>query len=141
MNSEFCSNRGSLKEKRMYFGILRHEFLHAFGLQHTQNRRDRDSYIRVNENNIKINKTSQFNKCWNCDTFGVPYECNSIMHYPPYTFSGNGRATIESVSNECDLSSNPFKLTPNDWLLLHNAAKCPGSKQQKLPDWLRDRDF
>ena len=141
MSKEMCSYRGfTLEDLRIYFGVLRHEFLHAFGLQHTQNRWDRDTFIKVNENNIKENKTSQFDKCRDCDTFGVPYECNSIMHYPPYTFSRNGYPTIDSVSEGCDFSENPFKLTSNDWLLLHKAAKCHGSPKI-LPGWLKTRKW
>ncbi|GMT17666.1 hypothetical protein PFISCL1PPCAC_8963, partial [Pristionchus fissidentatus] len=64
-------------------GTLQHEIAHSMGLDHTQTRYDRDSYITVNTNNINpaalINfqkKTSAIN-----NNFGVPYDYSSVLHY------------------------------------------------------------
>ena len=36
----------------MYLGTIVHEFGHALGLLHEQNRLDRDEFVKVNYNNI-----------------------------------------------------------------------------------------
>lgn len=73
-----------------------HEFLHAIGLYHEMNRPDRDDYITILWDNIEKNGHSQFRKCSNCQTFGVPYDGRSIMHYPAGMFAIGSKHTMES---------------------------------------------
>ena len=62
--------------------LITHELLHSLGLIHTQNRPDRDNYISINEDAIDKKSMDQYMpKCYACNTFNLPYECNSIMHY------------------------------------------------------------
>ena len=43
---------------------------------------DRDDYIKVLENNIEKGMQYSYRKCKrHCETYGVPYDCSSIMHY------------------------------------------------------------
>ena len=110
----------------VYLGVVRHEFLHVFGLMHTQTRPDRDDFVTVNEENIIEGQKSQYKKCTNCDTLKVPYECNSIMHYDTYSDAISRRKpTMTPVDkNKCDI--NPGNdLTALDWQLLRKAANCP----------------
>lgn len=58
-----------------------HEFLHAFGLHHEQDRPDRDSYITVDFSNIKKKHWWLYGKCKKCNTYDVPYDGKSLMHY------------------------------------------------------------
>ncbi len=58
-----------------------HEFIHAIGFYHEQNRRDRDEYLQVDWNNIKEDARHNFKKQENSLTFEVPYDYNSLMHY------------------------------------------------------------
>ena len=111
-----------------YLGVVRHEFLHVFGLQHTQTRQDRDKYVRVNYRNLLNDGKSQYEKCRNCKTFGAPYECNSIMHYGANDFAINWRTPTMTPVDKNTCKINPGnELTNWDWKLLRKAANCPGS--------------
>ncbi|CAG5124336.1 unnamed protein product, partial [Candidula unifasciata] len=58
-----------------------HEIGHAIGFYHEHKRPDRDQYITVLEENIKDNKRYNFEKSNEIDTYGLPYDYTSIMHY------------------------------------------------------------
>ena len=76
-----------------------HEFVHALGFHHEQNRPDRDDYVKINFENIITAKTN-FQKQKDSLTFGVPYDGLSIMHYKWYYFNNGreaGEPTIESL--------------------------------------------
>ncbi|PIO58838.1 astacin, partial [Teladorsagia circumcincta] len=64
-------------------GIVAHEIGHALGFFHTQARYDRDSYIEVNENNVKTDWTIDFDKQDEAhnNNYDLPYDYGSIMHY------------------------------------------------------------
>lgn len=77
-------------------GTIMHETLHALGFFHQQSASNRDNYIRINENNIKAGTKPNFEK-FNADVvtdFNLPYDYESIMHYPSLAFSNNGSPTI-----------------------------------------------
>ena len=65
----------------MRYGTFVHEFVHAYGLYHEQQRSDRDDFITVDYNNIKKEGWPQFKICHSCTTYGVPYDGRSLMHY------------------------------------------------------------
>ena len=75
-----------------------HEIGHAIGFFHEQSRPDRDRYVTIHRNNIQNNQTFNFNINYGIDYQGEPYDYRSIMHYPEFLFSANGRRTI-SVNN------------------------------------------
>ena len=83
-----------------------HEFAHALGIKHTQQRRDRDGYISINWNNIRFGTENNFEIDTYSPTCGC-YNCSSMMHYHEYAFTSNGQKTIES-NNEttCNIQRN-----------------------------------
>jgi len=77
-------------------GVILHETSHALGLWHEQSRFDRDDYVQIMWDNIQEGHEFNF-YTYGADeiqTFGQPYDYNSIMHYGPYAFSENGEPTI-----------------------------------------------
>ena len=77
---------------------IQHEFIHALGFHHEQNRPDRNDYVTINENNIIQDFKNNFKRQKTSLTFNVPYDGKSIMHYKPKDFSINpsNLYTIES---------------------------------------------
>lgn len=75
-------------------GSTIHEIGHAIGMFHEQSREDRDSFIRVNFQNIVPGREGNFNQhITDGDDYGR-YDYGSIMHYGSMAFSRNGQPTI-----------------------------------------------
>ena len=71
-------------------GLIVHELLHNLGFGHTQKREDAEDHIDIKWNNINKPCHSQYEPCSkrrggkvcpNYKTYGIPYDCESIMHY------------------------------------------------------------
>ncbi|XGW31194.1 hypothetical protein V3C99_009839 [Haemonchus contortus] len=72
-------------------GTVVHEFMHALGVQHMQQRGDRDQFIIVNLTNVNPDVRYNFQK----DTSLVnhtPYEYGSVMQYATIAFSSSGNS-------------------------------------------------
>lgn len=80
------------------FGQILHEIGHVIGLNHEQNRSDRDKFVNVLFRNITPRFVYAFvqQPAWEAD-LGA-YDLDSIMHYEPMAFSCNGQPTIVSKS-------------------------------------------
>lgn len=76
----------------VYIGTVAHEFIHALGFLHEQQRPDRDSYLKINFQNIDQTMVSNFDKNppETVDVQGLPYDFQSIMHYGNTAFSIDG---------------------------------------------------
>jgi hypothetical protein len=88
-------------------GIIQHELLHALGLFHEQSRSDRDTYVRINTQNIQPGAAGNFNK-YSANVishYGQPYNYRSVMHYSAFAFSSNGQPTIVPTDSSVPLSS------------------------------------
>ena len=94
LGRNFTDGRSCYKEK-----IIIHEFIHAIGFTHEQNRPDRDSYVKINWENIKGGKNNtnfrKVNKNWL--TFDTTYDGKSVMHYPGNHHSIDNKTTITSL--------------------------------------------
>jgi hypothetical protein len=79
---------------------IAHELMHALGFVHEQNRFDRDHFLKINKENIDerylVNferMPAEFMRLSGSTEFGY----DSIMIYPPFMFSKNGRPTMEPI--------------------------------------------
>jgi hypothetical protein len=75
---------------------ITHELGHCLGLVHEHQRPDRDNYISISWGNIVPGKEFNFEIMDNplIDEQEFEYDYNSIMHYPPISFSTDGSVTI-----------------------------------------------
>lgn len=71
-----------------------HEIGHAVGLWHEHSRADRDEYVNVRYENIISLYAYNFDKQTRNGADVGAYDYGSIMHYPAYAFSKNGKDTI-----------------------------------------------
>lgn len=108
-------------------GKIQHEFLHALGFFHMQNRSDRDEYITVNKDNIKSGAQINFTKHqpWLIKHFGLPFDYSSIMMYGGYFMSRNGKKTIVTKDpSKQNLLGNRSYLTDGDIAMIKKAYGC-----------------
>ncbi|XP_014678976.1 PREDICTED: high choriolytic enzyme 1-like [Priapulus caudatus] len=77
-------------------GIVAHELMHAIGFWHEQSRADRDSFVRINFENILPNQRYNFQKytLQAIQHLGEPYDYSSVMHYGPRAFSTGAGPSI-----------------------------------------------
>lgn len=70
-----------------YHAMALHELGHSIGLAHEQQRPDRDSYLKVMKENIKVKMMPNFAVSNDVKDFGISYDYCSIMHYGPYSYA------------------------------------------------------
>ncbi len=93
-------------------GAVIHEIGHAIGFWHEQSRPDRDKFISIRFENVTSGRESQFRMVSDSLLLG-PYDIGSVMHYGPYGFSRNGRATITKKDGSL-YSANRAALSEHD---------------------------
>jgi len=81
--------------------VILSQIMHALGFMREHLRKDRDEHITINWENLRPAGNYQFRTCSNCETFGLPYDTQSVTHFHGTAFSKNGEPTIigENVIN------------------------------------------
>jgi hypothetical protein len=76
----------------IYFSLIKKKI----GFWHEQSRPDRDTYIKVQLQNVASANQHNFNKYTTSQVglMHIPYDYGSVMHYSSTSFSINGQATI-----------------------------------------------
>ncbi|KAK0401955.1 hypothetical protein QR680_016065 [Steinernema hermaphroditum] len=72
-----------------YYAAGVHEIAHTLGFMHEQSRWDRDNYLRIDMNNVEVNRTHNYNKYEEKenDNYGKQYDYGGIMHYDDKAFA------------------------------------------------------
>ncbi|XP_039270233.2 uncharacterized protein LOC120344954 isoform X1 [Styela clava] len=93
---QYRGNQVSIGYGCEHMGTVVHEILHSLGFWHEQSRPDRDRHVRILTQNIQSGMAYNFQKRKNheIDSFGSPYDLQSVMHYHGTAFSRNGQPTI-----------------------------------------------
>ncbi|XP_041667698.1 astacin-like metalloendopeptidase [Cheilinus undulatus] len=103
-------------------GNIVHEILHALGFHHEHTREDREKYITVLNHNIMEGMERNFEKKPG-ETFGLPYDIISIMHYGREFFSSNGLPTIVPKGDVMEMGQR-VKLTDMDIQRVRHLYSC-----------------
>ncbi|XP_006812794.1 protein SpAN-like [Saccoglossus kowalevskii] len=112
-----------------YMGTIAHEIGHAIGFFHEQSRPDRDEYVVINEENIIPGYERNFQKydTGTINTYQVPYDIGSLMHYGATYFTSNGLNTIDAVNpDDQGLMGQRTGLSAADILLANTMYASPG---------------
>jgi len=128
-------------------GIAMHEMLHSIGFYHEQSREDRDDYVTVNWDNIKLGKFILLTICKNSFisttlrltvetefnfikatvtlTYNQTYDYGSLMHYSKYAFAKDPNIpTIIPADPEAEIGQREI-LSDKD-IYKVNAMYCRG---------------
>jgi len=81
------------------YGQILHEIGHVIGLQHEQNRSDRQNFVEIHFENIWPQFVYAFIQRPQDEQDVGSYDADSISHYERNAFSCNGEPTIVSKSN------------------------------------------
>jgi len=119
-------------------GTAIHEMGHSIGLYHEQNRPDRDNYIKIHKSNVQQGLYYNFQKEYNVDSLGTPYDLRSIMHYSSTAFTRNYRyKTITTIDQSkqylIDHGDRIFDFSPTDIKQINLMYNCKGTTVPTAP--------
>ncbi|XP_023123674.2 astacin-like metalloendopeptidase isoform X1 [Amphiprion ocellaris] len=109
-------------------GNIVHEVLHALGFHHEHTRTDRGQYITILSPNIMPGKERNF-QMYDGETFNLPYDTASIMHYGSTFFSSNGLPTIVA-NKDVNGMGQRVKMTETDVKRVRELYSCDSLKHE-----------
>jgi hypothetical protein len=77
--------------------IIKHLFMHAIGFSHEHNRPDRGQNIEILWDHIQEENKEFFKQRNSTETFGMPFDYNSIMHYPYNAFANQSKGSTQTI--------------------------------------------
>ena len=101
-----------------------HEIFHALGRWHEQNRPDRNEFVSIRLENVEKKYHNNFAKLSFVKTFNIPYDLQSLMHYPANAFSKNGHPSIVPVVQTNVQLGQREKFTSSDLEYLNTLYQC-----------------
>ncbi|KAF8354253.1 hypothetical protein PRIPAC_95876, partial [Pristionchus pacificus] len=104
-----------------------HELEHALGVYHEQSRADRDTYVRVNKDNIPTQNQHNFDSYPTSSAMGLPYDFGSNMHYTSDSFAKDYKIpTLIAVGSYADYQNSMRGHMPSflDILKVNKYYKC-----------------
>ncbi|CEF69858.1 Astacin-like metalloendopeptidase [Strongyloides ratti] len=113
----------SIPPRNMDISKIIRETLRALGMDYETNRSDRDMYVTINRRNIMPKYESKFIQLYKdlTNSYGLPYDYNSIMHLGKYDYSKSNRLpVIETKNKKMEFfMGNKLYLSFNDAKLLN----------------------
>lgn len=123
-------------------GTVMHELMHALGFMHEHNREDRDGFVDILMGNVKPGYENDFQKAaaGSTNSFGVPYDYGSLLHYSPTAFSRNGQPTIQArqSSGGAGQMGQREQFSKGDLAKVNTMYNCKGdaAKKDQSLTWL-----
>ncbi|XP_069479406.1 astacin-like metalloendopeptidase [Ambystoma mexicanum] len=106
-------------------GIIQHELMHILGFYHEHSRKDRDLYIDIMWQYIKQGDWANLAIERNANTLGLPYDYNSIMHYPRNALTNTtGKSTIVPKPDSTIPIGQRYGLSNLDMAKINKLYKC-----------------
>ncbi|XP_077478972.1 low choriolytic enzyme [Stigmatopora argus] len=119
-------------------GNIIHEVLHALGFYHEHTRSDRGKHITIVQENIMKGHKKNFRMQMG-ETFDLPYDLPSIMHYGSTFFSTNGNPTIVARVKNKQMGQR-VAMTPIDVQRIRMLYECDRVDRLQNLYWLHPGD-
>ncbi len=102
-----------------------HELGHALGFYHEHQRPDRDNFVTVFLDNVKLRARDRFDKRMDVSSLGSSYDYGSIMHYELNAYSVNSLNTMEPLLEYDGEIGQRKRLSPLDREQINDVYSCP----------------
>ncbi|XP_055347669.1 uncharacterized protein LOC129594844 isoform X2 [Paramacrobiotus metropolitanus] len=107
-----------------HHGDVQHELMHVMGFFHEHSRSDRDQHVLILWDNIAKSDRDQFAKHEEGNTYGLPYDYESVMHYKYNAFAKDSSIpTILPTVKKSRVGQNK-NLSPLDIVRIYRRFHC-----------------